>query len=222
MSKHLIPFFTLILLITLFISSPSYSATSYTAASCAHDDIQSAVDSCMADNNCNKVFIPEGDCTWTIKDDIDIEGNISIIGAGQDKTIIRSAIPQTFFDHDYILNDTPLVEYTGFSIIVSHSEKTSSAINFYRVEGTFRIHHIYLEGRFHGMIGGKQIKKGLIDHCKFVRPYGNSTYGITFGSDYLNKPAICDLQGGEPGCESTWNNWYTSQIYCNPSLYRVN
>ena len=87
MPNKLMKFFILFFPLFLIFPENSDSATYYTASSCYHDDIQEAVDSCMADGNCSKVFIPEGDCTWTTANDIDIEGNISIIGAGQDKTI---------------------------------------------------------------------------------------------------------------------------------------
>jgi chitodextrinase len=189
---------------------------SVTAASCYHDDIQAAVDQVEAAGG-GTVYIPAGDCTWTGSSPVTVKGNVSIIGAGIDKTIIRSPERHTsgFFKHTDILTEKPLVVYSGFSIYAENS--LSSQGIYLRDVKNFRITNCHLEGSWHGMITMMRVAKGLIDHCRFIRPPGSATYGIHFTSNYAKgtKPALCDVEN-DIDCQNTWNDWYTNPEYQNP------
>ncbi len=212
----------LVLTILGFLVSPSHSASSYTAASCTQADIQAAVDLCAGDSGCTTVYLPTCDTTWVVDNGIDVEGNISIIGQGVGKTILRTTVKQTggFFDHQNITDASPLVEYSGISFYANLITATTSAgITFWHVTQSssgFRVHHCLFDGEWHGMISMKRTAKGLIDNNTFIRPTASTNYGITANSNYSSKPDLCDLEGAEIGCESTWNTWYLDPAYQDP------
>jgi parallel beta-helix repeat protein len=206
----------LLTVVWMLIIIPKVQALSVTADSCSYDDIQAAVDQVEAAGG-GTVYIPAGDCTWSGSSPVTIEGNISIIGAGIDSTIIRSPKRHTsgFFKHTNILKEEPLVVYSDFSIYAENS-LSSQGIYLRDVEN-FRITNIHLEGSWHGMITMMRVAKGLIDHCRFIRPSGDATYGIHFSSNYAKgtKPAVCDVEH-DVDCQNTWNDWYTNPEYQNP------
>lgn len=69
--------------------APEARAATYTAASCARDDVASAVGRAT---NGDTVVIPAGDCTWTTQ--LTVSAGIHLKGSGQTATTIRDNVPK--------------------------------------------------------------------------------------------------------------------------------
>lgn len=169
-------------------------------------EVQKAVDAVEASGG-GTVYIPAGDFNFTSR--INVEGNISVIGAGLDKTKIHlSPTQKYFFVHTKI--NSNFVRYSGISLLASDDGRTSTVRGIELADAdNFRIDHIYFEGAWHGVISLYRVDKGLIDNCSFFRTplYAKSTcYGVTFGSPW-QKPSLC---GSNPSsaCLSQWAQWW--------------
>lgn len=175
-----------------------------TASSCAHGDVQSAVDRASSGDT---VSIPSGTCNWN--DDVDISGVIKIAGAGIDKTVIRSSAGRAFEHLNVGGTAKNYAEYSGITFYGT-KDGSNAAISM-RDATNFRIHHCkFGESRWHPVITGRRVYQGLIDNNIFNRnDLGSSDYGISFAGSDTDKPS-CGLRY-TPGCLEEWDDWYKKE-----------
>lgn len=192
--------------VTLWLWPASAWAADVTADSCSVADVQAAADAVAADGG-GTVTIPAGECTWD--DTVNVEGNVSFVGAGADQTRLVLGAERQFFAHRDV---DQFVRYTGLSFFApdGRDEGTAVAIDI-RTVTDFRIDHNYFEGCWHGVISMKRTHRGLIDHNTFVRTDDySSDYGIHWGQEAVEMPEFCEgLQDAAyQQCEAEWDAWW--------------
>lgn len=141
----------------------SYSAT-YTAASCDYSDVYNALALC---SNGDTVVIPTGDCIWT--NGLSITKGITLIGAGQDQTILRDWKPSTFPQFIAVANThTNFVRISGMTIYGgSNSYSTINIGDSNDKTNVFRVDHITITNMQYRGVYPVGWSIGVIDHCKF-------------------------------------------------------
>ncbi len=204
---------TVSLLVTMLIlaSATELRAEDAVANSCSKNDVQAAVTS-VENSGGGTVYIPAGDCTWS-GSHINVYGDINIIGAGKNETILRlspDSDSDKFLYYNYNHNgESTYFRISGISFYATGrtSGGTAGAISV-RWADMYRIDNCHFEGDYHACISIKNTPKGLIDHCTFKRTenYLSSSYGISPGSSYTpsdsmpkdpcNYSSVCTCQVG--------------------------
>lgn len=173
-------------------------ALDVTAKTCSQSDVQSAITQVQSAGG-GTVYIPAGNCTWTDSSGIDIEidGSLSIIGAGIGKTIITKTNAGS--SNIFLINNAgtphmmPFFRLSEMTLIGSQTSgcgEWSSMIQLMSAK-EFRLDHLYMKHRFCNLVEWKNARRGVVDNCKFVQDTGtdvncNSSmaYGLTPGSCY--------------------------------------
>jgi len=164
-----------ILLLLHLLLSPVITGNSraleVTADSCAVTDIQSAADEVEAAGG-GTVYIPEGNCEHS-SEAVKIPDGISLIGAGQDKTLISNGnvkVNTRFYgklDKPFRISGINFSGDSHLSIDSAHD---------------FRIDAITIENGGGTAIGISRSSSAVIDHCT-VKVNG-SYYGVTVTGSY--------------------------------------
>ena len=187
-----------ILITVLILTSPSNSsALDVTANSCSRDDVDAAVT--MVENaGGGIVYIPDGDCTWDSSvQEVDVDGNVSIIGQGSNRTILRRDKDDFFIEYNGSGASSNYIRVSGIAFYGNNNIK-ALGIKLRNVY-SFQIDNCIFEGvyRYESPIDFKSATKGLIHDCTFINPNvgsGGSYYGVTAGSPYSGgiPSDVCD------------------------------
>lgn len=150
-----------------------------TAVSGSAADIQAAANTVYAAGG-GTVYIPAGD--FNLGGNVLIRDNISLIGAGLDKTILR-----TVGSYLWIKAQGNNIRISGFSLI-----NTNNDGNIYGYDGIvinncvdFRVDHLYIEGYAEAGVEVHGIDtRGVVDHCEIkVNVIGDEGYGVAVYRD---------------------------------------
>lgn len=201
------------------------AAKSYRAVSLREPDVQEAVTNCQMDDECSTVYLPPGNSPpW--EDEVSFTGGMTIIGAGQDLTVINVSPNNRGVDGGaaFLASNAKgeWVRISSMSINSCNREISKpSAIAIKRTrDAGFRVDHITIIGSFTtgGFIGLKYVWKGLVDNVtlKDEHPGENLPYGITLGGPTWDpKPPECTSYDAE--CIKTWDTrwWDNTDPYPN-------
>lgn len=151
--------------------------TDIVAASGSAHDIQVAADTIKAAGG-GTVHIPEGD--FLLDGSVTIRSNVSLIGAGKDKTTLRtkgtSMVIQAKGEN---------IRISGFSLISANNNGGGNGITVDNCVN-FRIDHLYIEGYFNqaGINVSGRDARGVIDHCEItINPGSELGYAIVVYRD---------------------------------------
>jgi len=155
-----------LLLVTFIPSISNVKAATFTATSCSQTDVQQQVD---AASDGDLVVIPAGSCTWVSYVSWSNK-NISLVGAGIDKTVITADSTMAF---SVVNNKKSSFRISGMTIqgignsqkvFKLNSEASSTGVKGWRIDH-IRFNFSKPNGIYAFYISG--INWGLIDNCIF-------------------------------------------------------
>lgn len=162
-------------------SSTSSTALSVTTNSCHWQDVANAVKQVEAAGG-GTVYIKEGECDWSDSKTIIInnntvngKGNVSIIGAGIDKTIIKNVSSSTEAVFKHKGRNTKPIRFSGMTL-----DNCDGLYNIYIIDAVdFRVDHIKFIRTKNKAVFSLRSSPGLVDNCEFIdSELGNA--GMTF------------------------------------------
>ena len=155
---------------TLVPVGPPAGVSGAVAKSGSATDIQSAVNSVYRDGG-GVVYIPEGD--FSLNGNINIRSNITLAGAGIDKTILRTRGSSTVIN---ARGDN--IRITGFSLISTDYNGGDGILIEDSID--FRVDHLRIEGYSSAGINvNGSSTRGVIDHSEIrMKPVSSLGYGV--------------------------------------------
>ena len=179
----------------LFLSVMAAWAADITADSCSSADVQTAIDSTV---DGDRVLVPAGSCTWSVKVTIPDTKGITLQGAGIGQTIITDNLTtddllRISVDSGNSLTDVNSITFDQNAVVKTGINGTivfdGSGLDSFRIHH-FEILNLWSRGVVYdgGITAGSEIS-GLMDNCTIEMPNDTPASPQTFS-------LVADLTGG--------------------------